>query len=261
MSESTAIALNEAADQLGVHYQTAYRWVRTGRLPARLIAGKYVVEAGDLDAARTSRLTPSAPTPPTRRRLRSQAEVMDDALRRGDETIARQVTRTLVDEGTSIIDLVQEVIAPSLRSIGHDWHTGQLSIFVEHRASAIVDRVLGDVTPNRRGRRRGTAMVAAVAGDRHSLPTTMAAVSLRDANWAVHHLGADMPPDELLGFAASHALDVAVLSSTNPATADLAATTANRLERAGLPTVLGRPGATLDELIDQVSAVSRSQPA
>jgi hypothetical protein len=31
--------------------------------------------------------------------------------------------------------------------------------------------------------------VSAVSGDRHSLPTTMAAVALRVANWQVHHLG------------------------------------------------------------------------
>ena len=31
--------------------------------------------------------------------------------------------------------------------------------------------------------------------DRHSLPTTMAAVALRADHWHVHHLGADLPPD------------------------------------------------------------------
>ena len=33
--------LPEAADLLGVHYQTAYGWVRSGKLPARLVAGGY----------------------------------------------------------------------------------------------------------------------------------------------------------------------------------------------------------------------------
>ena len=42
--------LQTAADALGVHYQTAYRWVRSGRLPARLIGGKYVVTRHDVDA-------------------------------------------------------------------------------------------------------------------------------------------------------------------------------------------------------------------
>ena len=31
------ISLQEAADQLGVHYMTVYRYVRHGRLPARKV--------------------------------------------------------------------------------------------------------------------------------------------------------------------------------------------------------------------------------
>ncbi len=256
--EATAIALNEAADELGVHYQTAYRWVRTGKLPATLVRGKYVVDRHDLQSARAHRSTPHSPTPPSPKRVQNQVPLMNDALRRGDETTARQIARTLVDEGTPIVQLINDVLVPPLRSIGADWHGGRLSIWVEHRASAIVDRILGDVTPNRRGRRRGTALVAAVTGDLHSLPTTMAAVTLRDANWSVHHLGADMPPEELLSFVASEPVDVAVLSSTNSATRVLAEHTARQLESQGVPTVLGRPGATLDDLLAAVDAVTAS---
>jgi MerR family transcriptional regulator, light-induced transcriptional regulator len=38
---SEPIELAEAADRLGVHYQTAYRWVREGRLPAVRVRGRY----------------------------------------------------------------------------------------------------------------------------------------------------------------------------------------------------------------------------
>ncbi len=256
--DATAIALNEAAEELGVHYQTAYRWVRTGKLPATLVRGKYVVDRDDLLSAQSRRHTPLSPAPPSPRRVQNQMPLMNDALRRGDETTARQIARTLVDEGTPVIQLINDVLVPPLRSIGEEWHGGRLSIWVEHRASAIVDRLLGDVTPNRRGRRRGNALVAAVSGDLHSLPTTMAAVTLRDANWSVHHLGADVPPEELLSFVASEPVDVAVLSSTNSATRTLAEHTAGQLESHGVPTVLGRAGATLTDLLAAVDAATAS---
>jgi MerR family transcriptional regulator, light-induced transcriptional regulator len=101
-------------------------------------------------------------------------------------------------------------------------------------------------------------MVGAVSGDLHSLPTSMAALALRDDNWTVEHLGADMPPDELLRFCAEHDVDVAVLSSTNPNTAELAAETAGRLRAAGTPVVLGGPGRTLDDLVESTRAALRS---
>ena len=243
------VDLQRAADELGVHYQTAYRWVRTGKLPAELVAGRYLVARHDIEALSSQRTTPRSPTPPTAKRMARAAERAHVALVNGDESSLRQLVRGLVDEGASIIDVIQEVLVPPLVRIGADWHAGRLTIWVEHRASAIVERLLGELAPNPRGRRRGTVMVAAVSGDLHSLPTSMAAVVLRDDNWVVEHLGANMPPDELVRFCVEHDIDVAVLSSTNPDTAQLAAETAARISDAGIPVVLGQPGRTLDDLI------------
>ena len=40
--------LRDAADALGVHYQTAYGWVRQGTLPARKTPRGYEVSEGDV---------------------------------------------------------------------------------------------------------------------------------------------------------------------------------------------------------------------
>ena len=249
--------LRTAAAELGVHYQTAYGWVRGGRLKAAIVGGRYIVARNDLDAIMLERSTPSDPKPPGARRLASAAVRMHDALLEGDEPVARQVALGLVTEGTSITDLIQMVFVPSLIRIGQAWHEGLLTISVEHRTSAIVERILGELAPRRRGRRRGTALVAAVSGDNHALPTSMAAAALRDDNWNVEHLGADMPPSELLQFCAEHPVTVAVISSTNPGTAELAKKTASEILAAGTPVILGGPGRTLHELVDLARQASR----
>jgi excisionase family DNA binding protein len=252
------LELRAAAELVGVHYQTAYRWVRSGRLPARLVDGRYLVARADLDAVMERRRAPRRPPAPSPGRRGRAAARMHDALVAGDEGTARHLVRTLLDEGTTISDLVTDVIVPPLVRIGTDWHDGRLTIWVEHRASAIVERILGEHAPNPRGRRRGTAVVAAVSGDHHSLPTLMATVALRSDNWFVEHLGANMPPDELLRFCEEHDVTLAVLSSTNPETAELAADTAERLRRAGTPVILGGPGRRLDELLESARAAARA---
>jgi excisionase family DNA binding protein len=63
--------LRAAAAELGVHYQTAYGWVRNGRLAADLIGGRYLIARDDLDAVKRQRATPSSPKPPGTRRLRT----------------------------------------------------------------------------------------------------------------------------------------------------------------------------------------------
>ncbi len=243
------IDLQAAADQLGVHYQTAYRWVRSGKLRADLIGGQYLISRKELGAVDAGRRSPTPPPPPRPKRIATSSSRMHEALVSGDESTARTIVRTLLSEGTPITGVVQQVIVPPLVRIGQAWRDGKLTIWVEHRASAIVERILGEIAPNPRGRRRGTVVVASVSGDHHSLPTSMAAVTLRADNWHVEHLGADMPPDELLEFCAEHDVDVAVISSTNPDTAELAAETAQRLQETGTPCVLGAPGRTLDDLV------------
>ncbi len=253
----TMLELQSAADALGVHYQTAYRWVRSGRLPAQLTGGKYLVSSHDVAEVGASRQRPQAPAAPSPARLRRQSERMHEALLAGDESEVRKIARRLVDEGTTIVDLVEQVIAPPLRAIGQEWHDGKLTIWVEHRASAIIERTLGDLLPNPRGRRRGTVMVAAVAGDLHSLPTTMATVALREANWHVHHLGANMPSDELVEFCATHEeIDVAVISVTNPEASERAQRAAQEIRSAGTPTLVGGAGRTLGGLVEEIQHTS-----
>ncbi len=255
------LELQEAADALGVHYQTAYRWVRSGRLPAQVVGGRYRVARGDLVQVDAERRMPSAPKPPSDKRLHSQVERMHDALVNGDEAQARRIAHHLIGEGTNVVVFVQRVLVPALRQIGDAWQHGELPIWSEHRASAIAERVLAELSPNPRGRRRGVVAVAAVSGDQHSLPTLMATVALRDANWQVHHLGAGTPSSELVRFCAEQPVDLAVITVTNPDSIEVAEGAAADLRAAGIRTIVGGPGRTLDDLLDQARrAPERRQP-
>lgn len=249
----TMLDLQSAADALGVHYQTAYRWVRNGRLPAQLSAGKYLLSARDVAEVGANRQRPQARTTPGSARLYRQSTRMHEALLAGDEDAARTIAGRLVDEGTTIVELIEQVIAPSLFAIGQAWSDGKVTIWVEHRASAIVERVLGNLLPNPRGRRKGTVVVAAISGDLHSLPTTMATVALREANWRVHHIGAHTPVEELLAFCAAHEeVDVVVISLTSPEARVRAERAAAVIQKSGTPTLVGGAGKTLSGLLDEV---------
>jgi len=263
--ESDGLDLQSAADEIGVHYQTAYRWVRSGRLPAVTVDGKYRIERRDLDALIRDRLVPRPPAAPTARRMSTASEAMYHALVAGDEAGATAVARRIVDDsagagrGGAVTDFIQQVLVPPLRRIGVDWSEGRVSVWQEHRASAITERILGEIARSPRGRRRGTAMVAAAEGDRHSVATTMAAVALRDHNWAVHHLGADVPNDELMEFCRRQPVDIAVITVTNPRTSAAAKRVATQIDTLGIATLVGGPGRTLDELVAAAGTARRGR--
>jgi len=256
-TDDQPLDLASAARELGVHYQTAYRWVRTGRLPAVMVDGRYAVASNDIGALRHARTTPDRPKVPDQSRIASRSEAVHAALVVGDEQLVRRIARSLVAEGAPVRDLITHALAPALREIGQEWRAGRLTIGTEHRASAIVERVLGVLAPNPRGRRRGTALVAAIEGDHHTLPTTMAAVALREDHWTVHHLGSDMPAAELAAFCRTEPMDLVVLTVTEPAVPEAARAAASSISALGIPVIVGGPGRTLDELLAEARSTGR----
>lgn len=238
--------LRDAAKQLGVHYQTAYKWVRSGLLEAYMVDGQYRLRQDEVTAyglARSEPVTPGKPRSSHRNHDRLQQRLLNHLLE-GEETKARKMVAELAT-ADGLTHTTQALLAPVLRTIGDEWHAGRLSIGHEHRASAIIERILGELHPMPRGRRRGTVVVASLTGDRHVLPTIMAANALREDNWRVDHLGADMPGDEVLRFCRDRGNDLAVLTVLMHEVMDLADDVAAQLRALGVRTLIGRPGDSL----------------
>ncbi len=231
-----------------MHYQTAYQWVRAGSLPAVVVRGRYRIDRADLDRFARQRDEPRQERRPAAPRWGRLAERLGQHLLRGEEHEARTQVVELADRGVPVSDIITNLFVPALRSIGEGWVAGTVTIAEEHRATAIVERLIGQLAPNPRGRRRGRAVVAALSGDHHALPTTMAAATLREDRWHVEHLGSDVPPAEVVRFAGDAGADLVVLSVTNPLVEEVAVETSQRLRSSGVPTIVGAPGRTLEEL-------------
>jgi excisionase family DNA binding protein len=190
------LTLPEVADQLGVHYMTAYRYVRTGRLPAKRVAGTWQVDPGDLEKMRragkgTGERRPTGVIP--------AREHLELRLLASDEPGAWEIVEAALGSGMEPETVLLEVIAPTLRSIGELWEQGKLSIADEHRASATATRLISRLGARfgRRGHKRGTVIVTAPAGEMHSVPIAMAANLLRWHGFGVVELGADTPAEAL----------------------------------------------------------------
>jgi MerR family transcriptional regulator, light-induced transcriptional regulator len=253
------VNLQAAAETLGVHYQTAYRWVREGQLAADKIAGSYNVTVTEVERFLSQRLAPTAP--PATLRVRDwapQVQRFEDALRDGNELAAKEIIDRLSDGNVSSIDVCQELVAPSMRNIGEAWHTGTLSVAQEHRATAIAERMLGRLANHQRGRPRGTAVVTTPPGDLHGLPSLMAALVLREDRWKVHHLGADLPVDDLAKFAVDVRADIVVLSATLRLSGTATKQVAETLEGLGIAVLAGGPGMTLRSLVERARAAGKA---
>ena len=195
---STAdVTLHEAASLLGVHYMTAYRYVRLGLLPAVKVGGTWRIRPADLAAFRpeTAATSPSPGAGSAGRRRAPWAERLEARLVAGDGRGAWGVVEAALAAGAEMDEVYLDVIAPAMRSIGARWECGELDVAVEHRATGIAFRLLGRLGPRlvRRGRSRGAVVLGAPEGERHSLPSALVADLMRGEGWEVADLGADLP--------------------------------------------------------------------
>jgi len=266
-----------------VHYMTAYRYVRTGRLAAVKDGAQWRVDPADLRALLTTSPEPpdvadaagaADPADPAdgnhgagvgrrsgprhRRRTHEQRRRLEHRLLAGDEAGAWTVLESAMTAGYEPQELHLDLLAPALASIGDGWATGRLTVADEHRASGVALRLVGRLGPRfvRRGRKRGTVVVGAAPGDGHGLPVAIAADLLRGHGHAVIDLGADVPPrsfvDAALGAERLVAVGIAAATSGNER-AVLDAVAAVRAQ-VGCPIVVGGAAApALDVGADRVT--------
>jgi excisionase family DNA binding protein len=195
--------LREAADYLGVHYMTVYRYVRTGRLPAHQTGSQWEISSADLK--RFSRADKRTGGRGKRFRLDSNAaERLVARLLVSDESGSWAIVQEALAGGAAPRDVYVELLGPALSMIGDLWARGSITVADEHRASVVVYRLVGRLGPlfRARGPRAGTVIVGTPAGERHGLPTAFVADMLRSRGFEVIDLGADVPADAFAACAA-----------------------------------------------------------
>ncbi|NDL55721.1 cobalamin-dependent protein [Phytoactinopolyspora mesophila] len=197
------IDLGETARRLGVHYMTAYRYVRTGRLPAAQRDGRWRVDPAEL-----GKLRPGPAESGARRghgRPKARRGVLRARLLAGDEPGAWRIVETLLASGAEPSAILVDVLAGALRDIGDGWEHGELTVGDEHRATAVGIRLVGRLgaTSTWRGRRRGTVVLAGAPHDAHALPSAIVATVLRSSGYDVVEFGGDTPAEVVASAAAA----------------------------------------------------------
>jgi excisionase family DNA binding protein len=193
-AELDQLNLKQAAARLDVHYMTAYRYVRQGRLAATRAGTEW-------------RVTESAITEFLRRRdhraatdstgVVDWADRLGTCLLAGDEPAARGTVDAALASGHPVEFCYVEMLAAALASVGARGHAGEISIADQHIATAVASRVVAHlgVLARRPGRSRGTIVFGAPTGELHSLPISIAADLVRLAGFDVLELGANVPHD------------------------------------------------------------------
>lgn len=164
-------------------------------------------------------------------------------LVQGDVPSCVRLVRMLLDESVPLQTVYLDLLQPALYEVGDRWSCGNLSVGVEHLASAstaqvmrqIYDRVAGAALTGQ------TAMIACIANEYHQIGGRMVADLLEQRGWRVAFLGANTPQTDMLDLVAQLRPDLLGLSVTLPEnlSAVRQAASAARERFADLPIVVG----------------------
>ncbi len=198
------LTLQEAADELGVHYMTAYRYVRLGVMEASKAGGVWQVQRSAVERFREDAKVAAATVGPSgkggpRNRRAPWSSRLESRLVAGDAPGSWSVIEAAMAAGAELDEIYLDVLTPAMVAIGERWAAGELDISIEHRATGIAMRIIGRIGPrfSRRGRSRGVVALGAPAGEFHALPVAMLGDLLRLRGWEVSDFGVDVPSESL----------------------------------------------------------------
>ena len=203
MKGEALYSLREAADRLGLHYMTVYRYVRTGRLEARQSGAHWVIPADELQRLQDARMATGGTGARGSRKGPGAIERLVGRLLAGDENGGWGIAQEMLAGGASPKEVYLELFVPALQRVGELWEQGGISVADEHRASGVTQRLVGRMGPlfRPRGPRVGTVIVGTPAGETHALPTALVADILRGEGFDVIDLGADVPAEAFAEYA------------------------------------------------------------
>lgn len=210
---STYLSTPQAARAIGVSVSTIKRWVDEGLLPAHRTAGGHrkLLRAEVLALARQGKL-PQVDSSDlfvaTKRRRPidepSLIEALYQALLDGDLDAVRDLVRRAYRFGLPIERLADQVLAPVMRQIGHEWESSRIDVWQEHRSTELCLAALHELLPELARRaepNRPIAIGAAPAGDPYRLATLLAQLVLLDSGWDAINVGPNTPFANLLAAA------------------------------------------------------------
>ena len=197
--------LKEVAQRLGVHYMTAYRYVRIGRLPAEREGTGWRVREEDLAAFVALGGEDPADGPGARGLAAgvSGSTAVDwtgrlvERLLAGDEPGAWSIVEAALVAGLSPQACYLELVVGALGRISDAGAAGNLDLADSYVATATAGRIVARLGGRFRkpGRTRGTVVLGSPRGEQHSLPIAIVADLVRLAGFGVLELGPDVPAE------------------------------------------------------------------
>jgi methanogenic corrinoid protein MtbC1 len=132
----------------------------------------------------------------------------------GRQDACRATVADLLARDVPVRRIYRELFEAALHEVGRRWERGQVTVAVEHRATAIVEELLAMVYPSALARPAAgrRAVVSCAADEFHQVGGRIVADTLEHLGWQVDFLGAGAPVERVAELVRQRGPDLVALS-------------------------------------------------
>ncbi|GAA1931683.1 hypothetical protein GCM10009815_27500 [Nocardioides marmoribigeumensis] len=137
----------------------------------------------------------------------------------GHQQRAIEHVLTLVADGSSVADVLLEVLAPAQLELGRLWERGVVSVAQEHVATAVTQVTMSALQPLflEQPRLDRTLVAATPPGDRHEIGLRVVTDLLQLRGWDTQYVGASCPVADLVEAVVTAGATLLLLGASMPA--------------------------------------------
>ncbi len=151
-------------------------------------------------------------------------QALADAVIRGDQNTAVEITRTAIEEGAPAKSILEEGLIAGMDVVGAAFKKNEVyipEVLIAARAMKTAMELLEPELAKAGVKPRGTFIIGTVQGDLHDIGKNLVAMMMKGAGYKVVDLGVDINPQQFLEQAKAANADLigmsALLTTTMPA--------------------------------------------
>jgi methanogenic corrinoid protein MtbC1 len=143
-------------------------------------------------------------------------------IRKGRDQMVAHLAEFLIQQGNTLGSVLDHLLAPVMRAIGHGYMEGEVSVGEEHlmtqtmRDALIALTFSASVPVSTVRSETARALVGSISGDAHELGALMTRLVLVAAGWNVSYAGLNVPTEEFAALQAAGSYDLVCISLTPP---------------------------------------------
>ena len=124
-----------------------------------------------------------------------------DAIIAGDNVKSKDITQSLVDKGTSAIEVLNEGLVPGMDVVGAKFKANEMyipEVLIAARAMHAAMDIIKPMLSEAGAQMKGTIVIGTVQGDLHDIGKNLVGMMLEGGGFSVVDAGVDVPSEKFV---------------------------------------------------------------